>query len=156
MMVPLRARVRGVRVTYQLSFFCRAGEETGRAALERLLDEVLGTGGPLLGEWLGPFDPEVAAYRLATKAHPGQEVPGRLNLEIRVGVASIAESVFEADPDGEHGIWGCDLLATIMLSGGDPDWSLVHRIWAALAELWAAVAWDEMSGFAIAVGGPEA
>lgn len=143
-------------MTYQLSFFCRAGEETGRAALERLLDEVLGTGGPLMGEWLGPFDPEVAAYRLATKAHPGQEVPGRLNLEIHVGVASIAESVFEADPDGEHGIWGCDLLVTIALSGGDPDWALVHRIRAALAELWTAVAWDEMSGFAIAVGGPEA
>ncbi|MGI8329829.1 hypothetical protein ACRYCC_07670 [Actinomadura scrupuli] len=137
-------------MTYQLSFFCRSGEVTGHAALERLLDELLSTGGPLLGEWLGPFDREVAAYELATKADSRQEVPGWLNLEIHVGVAFIAESVFQADPDGEHGIWGCDLLATITLSGGDPDWVLVRRIWAALAKLWSAVAWDGMSGFAIA------
>ncbi|WP_106403155.1 hypothetical protein [Actinocorallia populi] len=143
-------------MTYQLGFFCRAGEQTGQAALERLLDEVLSTGGPLPGERLGPLAQEVAAYRLATKAHSGQEVPGRLGLEIRVGVATIAESVLQADPDGERGIWGSDLLATITLSGGDPDWALVHRFWAALAELWSAVAWDEMSGFAIAEGGPQA
>lgn len=99
----------------------------------------------------------MAAFQLTTKAHSGQEAPGRLNLEIHVGVAFIAESVFQADPDGEHGIWGCDLLATIMLSGGDTDWApVVHRIWAALAKLWSAVPWDEMSGFAIAEGGPQA
>ena len=142
-------------MAYELSFFCRAGEDTGQAALERLLDEVLSTGGPLPGEWLGPFGKEVAGYRLATKAHPGQEVPGWLNLEIHVGVAFIAESVFDADPDGEHGIWGCDLLALITLSGGDPDGALVHRIWAALAKLWSAVAWDGMSGFAVGEGGPQ-
>lgn len=142
-------------MVYQLSFFCRAGEETGQAALERLLDELLSTGGPFPGEWLGPFGPEVAAYQLAAKANPEQGPPGWLNLELHVGVASVAESVFQADPDGEHGIWGCDLLATITLSGGDPDWALVHRIWAALAELWSAVPWDEMSGFAIAEGGPK-
>jgi hypothetical protein len=143
-------------VTYQLSFFCSAGEESGQAALERLLDEVLSTGGPLLGEWLGPFVEEVAAYELATKAHGGQAVPGWLTLEIHVGVAFIAESVIQADPDCEHGIWGCDLLATITLSGGEPNWALVHRIWAALAKLWSAVPWDEMSGFEIAEGVPEA
>ena len=136
-------------MAYQLSFFCRAGEETGQGALARLLDELLSTGGPLHGKWLGPYVEEVAAYKLVTKAHAGQVVPGRLTLEIHVGVAFIAESVIQADPDGEHGIWGCDLLATITLSGGDPDWALVNRIWAVLGRLWSAVPWDEMSGFEI-------
>ena len=41
-------------MAYRLSFFCKAGEETGQAALERLLDELLSNGSPLLGEWRGP------------------------------------------------------------------------------------------------------
>jgi hypothetical protein len=72
---------------------------------------------------------------------------GWLTLQFSVGVKYNAESVIGASPDGEHGIWGSDLLAELTLSGNDTDWPLVERIWAALAALWSAIAWDEMSGF---------
>jgi hypothetical protein len=77
-------------------------------SLERSLDELLASGDPLLGEWLGPFVDEVAAYSLATKGPAGQALADSLTLEIHAGVAFIAESVIGADPDCEHGIWGCD------------------------------------------------
>ncbi|MBF9069067.1 hypothetical protein [Streptacidiphilus fuscans] len=54
-------------MAYQLSFLCRSGEERGDAALDRLLDHLLETGEPLVGEWLGPFVDRVAAFRLGTK-----------------------------------------------------------------------------------------
>ncbi|MFF4338469.1 hypothetical protein ACFY00_00865 [Kitasatospora sp. NPDC001540] len=71
-----------------------------------------------------------------------------------MGVAEIAESVTAASPDDERGIWGCDLLATVTLSGDAPDRPLVDRVWAAVTALWGAVAWDEASGFEIASRGP--
>lgn len=43
-------------VAYQLSFFCRSGEENGDEALDRLLDYLLESGDGLVGEWLGPFE----------------------------------------------------------------------------------------------------
>jgi hypothetical protein len=137
-------------LAYRLSFFCRAGEETGQAALERLLDELLSNGSPLLGEWRGPYVDAVAGYSLATRGPSGEPTADWGSLEIHVGVAFIAESVIAASPNDEHGIWGSDLLATITLSGDVPDWPLVQRIWTALVDLWSAVPWDEMSGFEIA------
>ncbi|WP_031071673.1 hypothetical protein [Streptomyces sp. NRRL WC-3742] len=131
-------------MAYRLTFFCRSGEENGLEALDRLLDELLSAGAPLLAEGRGPFVDEVAAYALGTGGSAD-----RLELEVQVGTAWIAESVIEASPDDAHGIWGCDLLATITLSGDSPDWPLVDRIWTALVDLWGAVAWDEASGFAV-------
>jgi hypothetical protein len=66
-----------------------------------------------------------------------------------VGIAEIAESVIAASPDDEEGIWGCDLLAIVTISGDAPDWQLVNRIRAAATALWGAVPWDEASGFGI-------
>lgn len=138
-------------MVYCLSFFCRAGEETGQAALERLLDELLANGALVLGEWHGPYVGAVAGYSLVTKGSSGEPVAAWLTLEIVVGVRRIAESVITASPDDEQGIWGSDLLATVTLSGGSTDWPLVGRIWRALVDLWSAVPWDEMSGFEIAM-----
>ncbi|WP_269277145.1 hypothetical protein [Streptomyces sp. H39-S7] len=70
-------------------------------------------------------------------------------LEVHVGVAAIAEAVIATSPNDEQGIWGCDLLAMVTLSGNNPDWPLVNRIWAAVVSLWKAVPWDESSGFEI-------
>ncbi|WP_033257886.1 MULTISPECIES: hypothetical protein [Kitasatospora] len=67
----------------QLTFFCRAGEESGQAAISRLLDELLPAGD-------------------------------------LIGVGWIAESVIAASPGNEQGIWGCDLLATVTLTGNVP------------------------------------
>ncbi|MGW2932792.1 hypothetical protein ACWDA7_13210 [Streptomyces sp. NPDC001156] len=117
-------------MAYQLSFFCRSGEDRGDEALDRLLHYLLESGDRLVGEWL-------------------------LTLEVHVGVAEIAESVITASPNDEQGIWGCDLLATVTLSGDNPDWALLHRIWAAVVSLWGAVPWDESSGFEIAAGMPQ-
>ncbi|GIH22683.1 hypothetical protein Aph01nite_09930 [Acrocarpospora phusangensis] len=142
-------------MAYYLRFFCRAGEQVGQAAMERLLDELLDSGDPLLGEWHGPFVDEVAASGLATKGPDGQARADWLTLEMHAGVAFIAESVIEVDPDCEYGIWGCDLLATITLSGDNPDGVLVKRIWAALVKLWSAVPCDDISGFEIASDAPE-
>jgi hypothetical protein len=140
-------------VTYQLSFFCRSGEESGDEALDRLLDHLLESGVPLVGECLGPYEAPVAAFRLGTgRSGSDRPVADLLTLEVHVGVAEIAESVIAASPNDEHGIWGCDLLATVTLSGDNPDWPLVDRIWAAVVSLWGAVPWDESSGFEIAAG----
>ncbi|MFE4695483.1 hypothetical protein ACFRIC_00185 [Streptomyces sp. NPDC056738] len=137
-------------MAYRLSFFCRSGEERGDEALDRLLDHLLEGGGGLWGEWLGPFEDWVAAFRLGTGSSDGLgAVADLLTLEVHVGVAEIAERVIDASPDDEWGIWGSDLLATVTLSGDNPDWALVHRIWAAVADLWGAVPWDESSGFEI-------
>ncbi|MFJ2392832.1 hypothetical protein ACIOTI_08795 [Streptomyces sp. NPDC087843] len=140
-------------MAYQLSFFCRSGEENGDEALDRLLDYLLESGDGLVGEWLGPFEDSVAAFRLGTRSRDSDGlVPDLLTLELHVGVAEIAESVIAASPNDEGGIWGCDLLAIVTLSGDNPDWTLVHRIWAAVVSLWKAVPWDESSGFEIAAG----
>jgi hypothetical protein len=141
-------------VAYYLSFFCRAGEDTGQAALERLLDELLANGAPLLREWRGPYVDAVAAYSLATRGSSGEPAADWLTLEIHVGVRFIAESVIAASPNDEQGIWGSDLLATVTLSGDSPDWPLVDRIWTALVDLWSAVPWDETSGFEIGTMNP--
>lgn len=145
--------VRGNSMAYQLSFFCRSGEEGGPEALDRLLDYLLETGERLVGEWLGPFDDSVAAFRLGTGSSDGDRpVADLLTLEVHVGVAEIAESVIASSPNDEQGIWGCDLLAIATLSGDNPDWPLVNRIWAAVVTLWEAVPWDESCGFEIAAG----
>ncbi len=138
-------------MAYRLKFFCRSGGEQGDEALDRLLDYLLANGDGLWGEWLGPYEDSVAAFRLRT--YSDCPVADMLTLELHVGVAEIAESVIAASPDDEQGIWGCDLLATVTLSGDNPDWPLVHRIWTAAVDLWKAVPWDESSGFEIAVGG---
>ncbi|MFF4836675.1 hypothetical protein [Streptomyces sp. NPDC001315] len=143
-------------MVYQLSFFCRSGEDRGDEALDRLLDHLLESGDRLVGEWLGPFEDSVAAFRLGTGGSDSDSpVADLLTLEIHVGVAEIAESVIAASPNDERGIWGCDLLATVTLSGDNPDWALVHRIWAAVVSLWGAVPWDESSGFEIAASTPQ-
>lgn len=141
-------------MVYRLSFFCRSGEEGSDEALDRLLDYLLESGDGLWGERSGPFEDSVAAFRLGTGSSDGLgSVADLLTLEVRVGVAEIAESVIAASPNDEWGIWGCDLLATVTLSGDDPDWALVHPIRAAVVSLWRAVPWDESSGFEIAAGG---
>ncbi|MER5430570.1 hypothetical protein [Streptomyces sp. NPDC002588] len=143
-------------MAYQLSFFCRSGEDRGDEALDRLLDYLLENGDPLVGEWLGPFEDPVAAFKLGTGSSDSDTpVADLLTLELHVGVAEIAESVIAASPNDEQGIWGCDLLATLTLSGDNPDCALVHRIWAAVVSLWGAVAWDESSGFEIAARTPQ-
>ncbi|MFG1810434.1 hypothetical protein [Streptomyces sp. NPDC049040] len=143
-------------MAYQLTFFCRADEESGQEAINRLLAEVSSVGDPLSAEWLGPFADQVAAYSLVTRGSAGHPVADWLTLEVHVGVAWNAESVIAASPADEHGIWGCDLLATITLSGGAPDWPLVNRIWTALVRLWGATPWDEISGFEVANSTPDA
>ncbi|WP_277439272.1 hypothetical protein [Streptomyces sp. SPB162] len=143
-------------MAYQLSFFCRSGEARGDEALDRLLDYLLETGEPLVGESLGPFDDSVAAFKLGTKSSTSDwSVSDLLMLEVHVGVAEIAESVIAASPNDEQGIWGCDLLASVTLGGDNPDWPLVNRIWAAAVSIWKAVPWDESSGFEIAASSPQ-
>ncbi|MEU8629217.1 hypothetical protein [Streptomyces sp. NPDC048669] len=137
-------------MAYQLSFFCRSGEENGDEALDRLLDYLLESGDGLVAEWLGPFDDSVAAFRLGTRSRDSDgPAADLLTLELHVGVAEIAESVIAASPNDEWGVWGCNLRAIVTLSGDNPDWSLVHHIWAAVVSLWKAVPWDESSGFEI-------
>jgi hypothetical protein len=118
-------------VVYRLSFFGRAGEIAAEEAIARLLDEVAGTGDRVLGQWLGPYGDSVAACSLATGGPDREARADWLYFEVHVGVAAIADSVIHADPDCSHGVWGCDLMATISLSGNDPDWALVDRIWSA-------------------------
>ncbi|MEU2232243.1 hypothetical protein [Streptomyces vietnamensis] len=141
-------------MAYHLTFFCRSDEENGRAAISRLLDELLPDGDLLMTERSGPFVDEVAVCSLARRGLAGDPVADWLVLEVHVGVEWIAESVIAVSPDDEHGIWGCDLLATVTLSGKNPDWLLVNRMWTALARLWSAIPWDEMSGFEIAKSVP--
>ncbi|MFB6960219.1 hypothetical protein ACFCYB_25170 [Streptomyces sp. NPDC056309] len=153
--LPIKPDDGGI-VAYQLSFFCRSGGERGDEALDRLLDYLLESGDPLVGEWTGPFEDSVAAFGLGTgSSDSDRPVADLLTLEVHVGVAEIAESVIAASPNDEWSIWGCDLLATVTLSGNNPDWALVHRIWAALVSLWKAVPWDESSGFEIAARAPQ-
>ncbi|WP_329411755.1 hypothetical protein OG802_18005 [Streptomyces sp. NBC_00704] len=149
---PVSADDGGI-VDYRLSFFGRSGEEGGAEALDRLLDRLLESGDGLWGESSEPLEDSVAAFRLGTISGDGLgPVADLLTLDVRVGVAEIAESVIAASPHDERGIWGCDLLVTVALGGDDPDWALLHRIWTAVVDLWAAVAWDESSGFGVAAG----
>ena len=136
-------------MAYSLHFFARTGQETGQAAIDLILDAVLASGQPVLGEWLGSFVDEVAAYRLASSDLDGSAAADWLTLELHVGVEFNADTVISIDPHAEHAIWGSDLHATITLSGEDPDWELVNRIWSTLERLWSAAAWDEQSKFDI-------
>ena len=134
-------------MVYRLHFFATTGEDSGQEVMNRILDEVMASGQPLLGEWLGPFVDEVAAYRITASGSNGFAAAYWLTLELHVGVEFNADTVIGIDPDAEHLIWGSDLHATVSLSGANPDWELVDRIWSALERLWSAVAWDEQSGF---------
>ncbi|MET9716268.1 hypothetical protein ABZZ46_12750 [Streptomyces rochei] len=92
-------------MAYQLSFCCRSGAERGDEALDRLLDYLLESGDRLVGEWLGPFEDSVAAFRLGTGSSDNDRpVADLLILEVHVGVAEIAESVIAASPNDEWGI----------------------------------------------------
>jgi len=141
-------------MVYRLHFFAKTGEENGQAAINRLLDQVAASGRPVLSEWRGPFVDEVAAYRLATSGPDGAATADWLTLELHLGAEFNANMVIGTDPDDEHEIWGSDVHAQISLSGQNPDWELVHRIWSALERLWRAVAWDEQSEFDISRHAP--
>jgi len=141
-------------VAYQLTFFCRSGEANGQAAISRLLDELLPPDDLLLAHRSGPFVDEVAVCSLATRGPAGSPAADWLTLEVHVGVEWIAESVTAVSPDNAQGIWGCDLLATVTLTGAAPDWPLANRVWDALLSLWSAAPWDETSGFEIAKSMP--
>jgi hypothetical protein len=128
--------------------------------MDRVLDALL-ENGPLLGEYLGPPEPQpgewlgsetdaIHRFMLATGTESEGPAADYLLLEIQVGVRFIAEDVIAADLNDDHGVWGSDLMAVVTLSGDHPDWPLVDRIWTALESLWSAVPWDEMSGFGIA------
>lgn len=60
----------GGPMAYQLNFFCRSGEAKGDEALDRLLDYLLETGEPLVGEWQGPYVDPVAAPSWAPRTVP--------------------------------------------------------------------------------------
>lgn len=134
-------------VAYSLTFFCRSGELTGSSALATFLAKLTDAGDPLLirHDAVDRID-EVDACELASDNGSGAAASGWLLLQFSVGVEYNAPSVIGASPSGEYGIWGSDLVAELILSGVT-DWPLVKRIWAALAALWSAIAWDEMSGF---------
>jgi hypothetical protein len=136
-------------MAYRLQFFCRSGEATARDALSRLLGDLLASGPPILGEVAGPIMPglELAAMRLATMTAENKAMADWLILEVHVGIRHNAATVIEVDPEDEHAIWGSDLRAEITISGDNPDWALLNRIWSALETLWSAVAWDEISRF---------
>ena len=145
-------------MAHQLSFFCRAGEESGQEAMSQLLDAVLETGHQLVAEVYSPlFQDGTAVYRLRTTGADAS-TPGAdwLTLAVHVGIAAVADSVVAASPNGDHGIWGSDLLAVVTLSGDSPDWLLLERIRGATARLWGGIPWDETSGFEIADGAPQA
>ncbi|MFE7889875.1 hypothetical protein [Streptomyces sp. NPDC057412] len=114
-------------MTYQLTFFCRSGEESAGDAMDRLLDRLLEDGTGLVGEWTRPYEDEVAVFRLGTPRKDCADRPAGdlLTLELRVGVAAIAESVIAASPQDEQGIWGCDLLAGVTSAASTPTgpWS---------------------------------
>ena len=135
-------------MAYRLTFFCRSGEKNGSSALATFLSKLTETGNPVLirHDAAGYVD-EVDACELATDNGSGMPTAGWLALQFSVGVKYNAMSVISASPGDEHGIWGSDLVAELTLSGSDTDWPLVERTWAALAALWPAIAWDEMSGF---------
>ncbi|MEU8118918.1 hypothetical protein AB0C21_09420 [Spirillospora sp. NPDC049024] len=149
-------------MAYQLTFFGKATEqETAAAAMDHVLDAMLESGPPLLGEslgppplqlgeWSGPETEAVRSFKLATATEDMKPAADYLLLEIHVGMRSIADTVIAADPDNDHGVWGSDLLALLTLSGDRPDWPLVQRIWTTLEDLWRVVPWDEVSGFGIA------
>ena len=153
-------------MTYRLKFFCKATEEeTAAGAMDRVLDALLQDGHPLLGEYVGPPDPQpgewqdseteaVHAFKLVTGTESHGPQADCLLLEIYVGIRLIAEDVIQADPDDAHGIWGSDLMAVVTLSGKHPDWPLFISIWTVLERLWSAVPWDEHAGFEIAAKPP--
>ena len=136
-------------MSYVLTFFCRSGEAIGSSALATFLAKLGETGDPVLvrRDAADHID-EVDVCELASDNGSGVAAAGWLLLEFSVGIEYNARSVIVASPGGEDGIWGSDLVAELILSG-ETDWPLVKRIWAALADLWSAVAWDEMSGFDI-------
>ncbi|MES9602716.1 hypothetical protein [Actinomadura sp. NPDC000929] len=147
---------------YQLTFFARAtGQTTGAEAMEHVLNAVLESGPPLVGEYLGPPEPRpgewsgpeadaVRSFRLATATEDMRPAADYLLLEIHVGMQFIAEDVIAADPDDDHGVWGSDLMARVTVSGERPDWPLVERIGTTLENLWSAVPWNKTSGFKVA------
>jgi hypothetical protein len=141
--------VQALIVAYVLSFFCQSGESNGSSALATFLAKLTGTGDPVLvrRDTADRMD-EVDVCELASDNGTGAAAAGWLLLQFSVGIDYNARSVIAASPSGEGGTWGSDLVAELILSG-DTDWSLVKRIWAALAVLWSAIAWDEMSGFDI-------
>jgi len=143
-------------MAYQLTFFCRSGEENGSSALATFLSKLTQTGDPVLVQrHAADYVDKVDVCELATDNGSANPASGWLILQVSVGTEYNAQSVIHASPNDEHGIWGSDLLAELTLTGNTTDWPLVNRIWAALVTLWSAIAWDEMSGFEANKDAPE-
>lgn len=136
-------------MAYYLTFFCRSGEEDDSSALATFLSK------RVIPYWSGPAADYSGVCELATGDGSATPTADWLTLQFSVGTRHIADSVIGASPNDEHGIWGSDLRAELILSGNAADWPLVYRIWAVLITLWSATAWDEMSGFEINKGAPE-
>ena len=142
-------------MAYHLTFFCRSGEENPSSALAAFLAKLTETGDPVLIERPArDYVDEVGVCELATDNGSGMPASGWLLLQFSVGIKYNAQSVIGASPDDEHGIWGSDLMAELILSG-TTDWPLVNRVWAVLITLWSAIARDEMSGFEANKDAPE-
>jgi hypothetical protein len=142
-------------MAYHLTCFCCGGEENPSSALATFLSKLTETGDPMLiKRHEADYVDEVGVCELATDNGSGMPTAGWLILQFSVGIEYNAQSVISASPDDEHGIWGSDLLAELILSG-TTDWPLVNRIWAVLITLWSAIAWDEMSGFEANKDAPE-
>jgi hypothetical protein len=142
-------------MAYQLTFFCRSGQENGPSALAAFLAKLTETGDPVLIERpAANYGEEVGVCELATDNGSAMPASGWLVLQFSVGIGYNAQRVTHASPNDEHGIWGSDLVADLTLTG-TTDWPLVNRIWAVLITLWSAIASDEMSGFAVNDEAPE-
>jgi hypothetical protein len=142
-------------MAHHLTFFCRSGQENPSSALAAFLAKLTETGDPvLIKPHAADYVDEVGVCELATGNGSGLPAAGWLILQFSVGIEYNARSVIGASPDDQHGIWGSDLLAELILSG-TTDWPLVNRIWAALITLWSAIAWDEISGFEANEDAPE-
>jgi len=90
----------------------------------------------------------------ATDNGSGSPAADWIAVEFRVGVEYNSDFVIEVSPNNENSVWGSELVVEMTLSGGNPDWVLVTKVWRTLANLWSAVAWDEHSGFDVSVDAP--
>ncbi|MEV4137249.1 hypothetical protein AB0J72_34380 [Dactylosporangium sp. NPDC049742] len=138
-------------MAYLMGWFARSGEPVAQRIAPALLEAASRLEPDLVAvhvhDGVGTVDYEV----FAGPTSPPAGVPVLLSVRTGLRAADLAHFI---EPDSPAELLQCDTRIELILSGPftDADWSIVRGLHRAAVELWDALLWDEMDGFAVTLG----
>jgi hypothetical protein len=146
-------------MAYLMGFFARSGEPVAQRVAPALLEAAsrLEPGLQAVHVYDGIGAPEYGVLRRTDGAADPRTLPldsgVPVQLSVRTGLRAVDLAHF-IEPGGPAELLQCDTQIELVLSGRftDADWSIVRALYRAAVELWDALLWDEVDGFAVTFG----